>query len=167
MPKKIFISVGSRFAMDRLLLSVDSFLAKNTGFEAFAQVGNTALQTQHINSETWLCPEKFKESFLNCDIFISHAGMGNIILAAEFNKPIIIMPRQAELGEHINNHQLGTVEGLRERDFIYVVNDQEELEQSILDINNKADSNSSVHNSLNSSNRNELITFLGNYLNDC
>ena len=167
MAKKIFISVGSRFAMNRLLLSVDNFIQKRPGFEAVAQIGSSEFQTNNITSKLWLCPKQFKEELIRCDIFISHAGMGNILLAAELNKPIIIMPRKADLGEHINNHQLGTAEGFREHDFIYIANDQAELEESILEVVTRLDNGLTFNGDASVNNtRNELINFVGNFLNN-
>ncbi len=39
---------------------------------------------------------------------ITHAGMGTIITALELGRPLIVMPRRANLREHTNDHQLAT-----------------------------------------------------------
>jgi UDP-N-acetylglucosamine transferase subunit ALG13 len=44
------------------------------------------------------------------DAIVAHAGMGTIISALEFGKPLLVMPRLASLGEHRNDHQLATAE---------------------------------------------------------
>jgi len=162
MQKKIFISVGSRFSMDRLIMAVDNFLNINSGYQAFAQTGNSHLNPNHIIIKPWLCDQQFRQEVEECDIFISHAGMGNVLLAAELNKPIIIMPRKAELKEHINNHQLGTVQGLEGRESILVVNDEIELSSAISKLSKAQivkQSKEVNHN------RNQLISYLENYIN--
>lgn len=136
MSHSLFVSVGSRFTMDRLLLAVDQFLASHPGYHAFAQTGKTQATLKHIDTQEWLSAEAFMQAFLECDIFISHAGMGNILLAAEHNKSIIIMPRQANNGEHINDHQLDTAEGLKDRKFIHSVHSNSELGHAILQLSN-------------------------------
>ena len=39
-------------------------------------------------------------------VVIAHDEMGSIITALEMGKPIVVMPRRAELGEHRNDHQV-------------------------------------------------------------
>jgi len=165
MTKRIFISVGSRFEMDRLIKVVLSFIEKNEGYNVIAQSGNSNLVEPNIEIKQWLSSQEFKKEFLNCDIFISHAGMGNILLAAEFNKPIIIMPRKAELGEHINNHQLGTVAGLNELEFIHVVNNLSELEIAIQKLNGNTISDSVCKCDKPYKKRNDLVSYLEHFLN--
>ncbi|MBL4672815.1 MAG: hypothetical protein JKX81_11195 [Arenicella sp.] len=48
------------------------------------------------------------------------------------------MPRQFQYKEHINDHQLATAEGLKDRPFIYVVNTPEELQSAVLTIASSA-----------------------------
>jgi UDP-N-acetylglucosamine transferase subunit ALG13 len=134
MNKRLFLSVGSRFPMDRLLNATESFVQKHQNFDAFAQTGDSKSNTVHIKSQPWLSEEDFKKELTRCDIFISHAGMGNILLAASTGKPIIIMPRRKEFDEHINDHQLDTAKEIKQNAFTYVVNDFEELETAILSI---------------------------------
>ncbi len=134
MSKHLFVSVGSRFPMDRLINAVDLFLAKHPNFTAFAQVGLSQASTQHLTTQAWLDESVFQDKLSQSDIFISHAGMGNILLAATKEKPIILMPRQSALEEHINDHQIDTANQIKQGPFSYVVSDFEELETAILSI---------------------------------
>jgi len=118
--------------MDRLILAVDQFAEQHPSFEVTAQIKKYGQTLPHLCSHSWLNPKDFKQAFLDCSVFVSHAGMGNILLAAQHNKQIIVMPRQAQYGEHINDHQLATVEGLKDRSFVHVVNTAEELQSAIL-----------------------------------
>jgi len=138
MSNHVFASVGSRFPMDRLLVALDHFAAQHPTFKVSAQSGKCSQPLPHTVSQSWFNAKKFEQAVIDCDIFVSHAGMGNILLAAQHEKPIVIMPRQAQYEEHINDHQLATAEGLKDRSFIYVVNTPEELQSTVLTIASKA-----------------------------
>jgi glycosyltransferase involved in cell wall biosynthesis len=49
--------------------------------------------------------EKFSNALQKCDLFITHAGEGNIGQALQFRKRMILVPRKKELNEHTDNHQ--------------------------------------------------------------
>ncbi len=54
--------------------------------------------------------------------------MGSILTALELEKPIIIFPRRAALGEHRNEHQLATAKKFSGRtEGVYVAFDEAEL----------------------------------------
>lgn len=67
----------------------------------------------------------------NARLIVSHAGIGTIINALQYRKPIIIIPRLKKYNEHFNDHQLEIAEALRERKGIKVIYDVEELEDSL------------------------------------
>ena len=163
--KKLFISVGSRFTMDRLITTVDDFLDNSDEeYQVIAQVGNSTETFKNITPTDWLSPEEFNDALINCDIFISHAGMGNILLAAELKKPIIVMPRTAQNGEHINNHQVGTVEGLQQQNLTHVIENAEDLKLAVDAINQSQNSDNDI-SSCSEEKRNKLVVYLDKYLN--
>jgi UDP-N-acetylglucosamine transferase subunit ALG13 len=53
--------------------------------------------------------------------------MGSIITALELGKPIIVMPRSGDLGEHRNNHQISTAQKFAEQGSIHVAMDEKQL----------------------------------------
>jgi len=161
--KKIFISVGSRFSMDRLISTVDEFIDRNSGYQATAQFGNSNKSFKHIKTIAWLTPDEFSASLADCDIFISHAGMGNILLALEHKKPIIVMARKAKNGEHINDHQSGTIEGLQEQNLVHIIGNVNDLEAIIESIDESNNVNTNQPNTYKK--RDQLIGFLDNFLN--
>jgi len=62
---------------------------------------------------------------------ISHAGMGNILMAAELQKPIIIMPRKRIYNEHVNDHQIDSAQAFSNKEFLHVVYEASELSRAI------------------------------------
>jgi UDP-N-acetylglucosamine transferase subunit ALG13 len=124
---KLFISVGSRFPMDRLISSVDSFVGTRDDVEGFAQVGNSSIETIHLSSSRFLDNKEFIEKVIHADLIISHAGMGNILLARENQKNIIILPRKSAHGEHIDDHQVDTVKGMKSYPGIFVLDTEGQI----------------------------------------
>jgi hypothetical protein len=53
--------------------------------------------------------------------------MGSIITALELGKPIVVMPRRAELGEHRNDHQMATARSLLAQGKVIVAFDESHL----------------------------------------
>ncbi len=68
------------------------------------------------------------------ELLVAHAGMGSIITALERGKPILVMPRRADLGEHRNDHQMATAERLLAQGRIAVAFDEMELLAKLDDI---------------------------------
>ncbi len=147
--------------MNRLLTVIDLFLDKKPGIKCFAQTGESEYMPKNMQSTHWLSAKEFEHHIKNSDLIISHAGMGNILLANEFQKPIILMARQAEFGEHINNHQKGTVEGFSNRPFIYVIESECDLEAAIQWAKNWQQS------TIDNAPRENLLDTLNKYLLSC
>src|SRR5690242_11287058 len=76
-------------------------------------------------------PAVFREKCQAADLLVSHAGIGNILLAIELRKPIVVMPRRAHLNEHRNDHQLATVKRLKKKAGIAVIYDAADLDEAI------------------------------------
>lgn len=122
----ILITVGTQVPFDRLVVTLDNYF-KNKNIEVFAQVGPTNKTFQYIDSSPFLSPIEMEELFKNCSLVIAHAGTGSIISALKYNKPIIVLPRRASLGEHRNEHQLATVEWAKNLDGVTVAYTVKEL----------------------------------------
>ena len=141
----IFVTVGEQLPFDRLIRAVDNWVS-DSGHKVFAQTGRSDWKPAHIQYEKFLSPEEYMEKFLSADIIVAHAGMGTIISALESRKPIIVMPRQAALGEHRNDHQFATARRFLALNYVSVAFDQddllkklEKLDEIVLGHNNKKD----------------------------
>lgn len=109
----IFVTVGTQLPFDRLIGTVKEWHFKHPDIEICYVVGDTKLTGKDFGrgeTHTRLKPKPYDQRFFAADLIVSHAGMGTIITTAEVGKPIIIMPRRADLGEHRNDHQLATAE---------------------------------------------------------
>lgn len=108
----IFVTVGSDTPFDRLVKVVDAWAAETGRNNIFAQIGAGAWEPKSIPFANMLTPCEFKEQFMAARIIIGHAGMGTIISALHYGKPILVMPRRGHLGETRNDHQMATARKL-------------------------------------------------------
>ena len=67
--------------------------------------------------------DRFAELVTQADVIVAHAGMGTILTALELGKPLILMPRRADLGEHRNDHQRDTAAEMSRLSNVTVVED--------------------------------------------
>lgn len=125
----IFVTVGTQLSFDRLVGAVDDWAARKPGTEIFAQIGPSLGKPRQFESAAMLPPDRAMQLFVSADVIVSHAGMGSILTALKYRKPIIIMPRRADLGEHRNDHQVATAKWLGGRTGIHVASDAQELER--------------------------------------
>lgn len=124
----IFVTIGTQLPFDRLIKTIDE-LAPQIDEEIIAQVHQCGFTPKNIKTISFLAPDKFNELFDKARVIVAHAGMGTILSALQKNKPIIIFPRIAAMGEHRNEHQLATAKKFKEAGFVYVVNEGEGLKK--------------------------------------
>jgi UDP-N-acetylglucosamine transferase subunit ALG13 len=122
----IFVAVGTQFSFDRLIENMDEWAANNKE-DVIAQIAGGDYTPHHIQWERFLDAEQYNQNIKNASVFVSHAGMGNIISARNHNTPIIVMNRQFKLGEHRNDHQADGVKWMAELSGVYAAPTQAEL----------------------------------------
>jgi len=122
----IFVAVGTQFAFDRLIRFMDEWAAENDE-EVIAQIADGEYQPKHIKFERFMDGEQYNKNIKEASVFVSHAGMGNIISAKELQTPIIVINRQLKLGEHRNDHQADGLKWMGKLDGVYAATTQQEL----------------------------------------
>ena len=123
----IFVTVGTDGPFDRLVRAVDRWAGEVGRTDVFAQIGRTALRPRFMRYAEFLEPTDFHKACLSSAVIVSHAGMGTLLTALQHNKPLLVMPRLASLGEQRNEHQLATARRLMAKRGIAVAFDDEEL----------------------------------------
>lgn len=126
----ILLTVGKQLPFDRLVSAVDA-LAADLPEPVIAQVGHSGFQPRHLKAHAQLPATAFEELASSATLIISHAGIGSILLARRMQKPIVLMPRRADLGEHRNDHQLATAKQLEVNEGIFVAWEEKEIAQAI------------------------------------
>lgn len=123
----IFVTVGTQLPFDRLITAVDLWAADNPDVEVFAQIGPSQLKPDHIMSVDFVTPDVADRYFRRADLIVSHAGMGSIITALKYHKPLLMLPRRVSFGEHRNDHQLATAKWLGTRNGITVAWSEQDI----------------------------------------
>jgi UDP-N-acetylglucosamine transferase subunit ALG13 len=119
----IFATVGTQLPFDRLLSALDAWAALHSDIPVLAQTGCDATCYAHLTCRHHLDQTTFAAWMAQAKVIVAHAGMGTILQAAEAGKPLILMPRRADLGEHRNDHQLATAAEMAVLSNVTVVHD--------------------------------------------
>ncbi|MBI4210209.1 MAG: hypothetical protein HY544_01740 [Candidatus Diapherotrites archaeon] len=138
--KMIFVSVGTHpQQFDRLLEELDRLAGEGRlGNEVFAQTGFSGYKPRNFAWKDFLGMDEFVQKLRGADVFITHAGEGNIGLAKGMGKKFITMPRRAEFGEHTNNHQLELAAVVEQKGLGIVAWNQKGLEAGLAALENFA-----------------------------
>lgn len=108
----IFATFGTARPFSRLLARLDE-LSEETGLEIMVQTGKTPQTAKHCRMFDFA--PSLMEYFKSADLVISHAGLGSQLDLLRLKVPFVVVPRQAEFGEHNDNHQIETCEILSKK----------------------------------------------------
>lgn len=131
----IFITVGTHEqSFERLIKEVDRLKEENKIKEdIIIQKGYTEYEPKNCQSYSLIGYEEMQKYFKEARIIITHGGPASFIVPLTMGKIPIVVPRQKEFNEHVNNHQLEFVKQVTERDNnIIPIYDIKDLEQTIL-----------------------------------
>lgn len=130
----IFITVGSqKFPMNRIFIEVDRLIEeKKIDQEVIAQIGTATYKPRNFKYKQFYSKEEMICFTEKCDLLITHAGSSSIMTGLKNLKKIIVIPRRAELGEHVDNHQFELSEVMSKQNYVIEVQDIENLYEAII-----------------------------------
>lgn len=131
----IFVTVGTHEQpFDRLVAYMDQL--KETGVlteEVIIQTGFSTYEPKHCR---WQKLFPYKEMVRMVDearIVITHGGPSSFIMPLQIGKIPVVVPRQKQFEEHVNDHQLVFAKALAERQGnLIVVEDIAQLKDILL-----------------------------------
>lgn len=127
----IFATVGTQLPFDRLLSALDIWASFHCDMPVIAQTGATSARYSNLNCQATFDQPSFAARVAEARVIVAHAGMGTILQAAEAGKPLILMPRRADIGEHRNDHQLATAVEMAVLSNVTVVHDADGLSTAL------------------------------------
>ncbi|MHC4075412.1 MAG: glycosyltransferase [Planctomycetota bacterium] len=128
----IFLTVGTQFAFDRLVKSVDCLALSGLIDERiYAQIGRGLYKPRNFDAVGTLKKNLFDRHLQTASCIISHAGMGTITMALELNKPLLVMPRRQAYGEVVNDHQVAIAKRFEQMGHILVAYNENDLPAKI------------------------------------
>ena len=123
----ILVVVGTQEPFDRLVKAVDTWAASSGYTDIFGQIANAEYLPKNFNYTRFIDPGEFNEKFKTASVIVAHAGMGTILQALQFSKPIIVLPRLLKYHETRNDHQVSTAKSLGKLGYVKDVYNETEL----------------------------------------
>jgi len=80
--------------------------------------------------------DEFDKLISECDLLITHGGVGSIITGLKNNKKVIAAARLSEYNEHVNDHQLQIIENFTNSGYILNLKKFNELDKVLEEIKN-------------------------------
>lgn len=152
----IFVTVGTHEQQfNRLIEFIDKM--KQDGKiedEVVMQIGYSTYEPKYCKWDKLIPYSQMEQNVKNARIVITHGGPASFIMPLRMGKIPVVVPRQHDFDEHVNNHQVEFAKEVSERmhTIIPVVN-IEELENIIInydhivgDMNHNISSNNAKFN---------------------
>lgn len=129
----ILVTLGTQDKpFKRLLEAIDKEIDKgNIKDKVVVQAGCTKYDTDKMEIFDLIPLEKFDDLMSECDLLITHGGVGSIISGLKNGKKVIAVPRLAKYGEHINDHQKQIIEKFNDAGNIIGIEEMDELEGAL------------------------------------
>jgi UDP-N-acetylglucosamine transferase subunit ALG13 len=128
----IFVTTGTQAPFNRLVKAMDDIAADLSGEEVIVQAFGVDFEPKNITIVGFLDPQEYAKIFDRARLIVSHAGIGSILSALTKGKPIIVMPRSADLNEHRDNHQYDTTKNMATLGYVPVAHDTQELRNILM-----------------------------------
>lgn len=123
----ILVTVGMHTdGFMRLVVEMDR-IAFETDEEVVMQIGHTPYSPRAARWFTFTSQKELDELASRARVVVSHAGAGSILSFLSCGKPLIVMPRLAKYGEHMDDHQLELAEALARNGMLLMANEASDL----------------------------------------
>jgi len=131
----IFVTVGTHEQQfNRLIQEVDRLKGENIIKEdVFIQTGFSTYEPQNCKWSKLIPYKEMQRLNKEARIVITHGGPASFITPLQLGKIPIVVPRQSQFDEHVNDHQVDFSKAVLERNRnIIAVFDIEDLEEKII-----------------------------------
>lgn len=154
----IFVTVGTHEQpFDRLIKKVDELKRDNIiKDDIIMQTGFSTYEPKYCKWSKLLPYQEMKQNVKDAHIVITHGGPASFIMPLQIGKTPIVVPRQHQFNEHVNDHQVEFAKAVSKRmGTIIPVIDIEELGEKIINYDRivaSMHSRAGIENGLNSNN---------------
>lgn len=116
----IFITVGTqKFQFNRLLKTIDNLIEnKDIVDKVICQAGYSTYSPKNYKTIKFMSQSEYNQNIKNCDLLITHAGVGTILEAKKNNKTVIVVPRLKKYKEHVDDHQQQIAYGFSKKEIV-------------------------------------------------
>lgn len=130
----ILVTLGTQDKkFTRLLDSIQKLIDKKIiKDKVVVQAGCTSkFQSKEMEIFDLIPIQDFDKLIQDCDILITHGGVGSIITGLKNNKKVIAVARLKKYGEHTNDHQLQIIENFAKKGYLISLENINELENAL------------------------------------
>ena len=92
------------------------------------QAGFTKYESDYMQIFDLIPMDEFNELLKNCNLLITHGGVGTITAGLNNDKKVVAVPRLEKYKEHVNDHQLQIIENFAESGYILAAYEVDDLE---------------------------------------
>lgn len=134
----IFVTVGTHEQpFNRLIKKINSMVANGEIKEkVITQYGFSTYNAEYCEMHKMMSFDAMQDSFKNARIIITHGGPSSFLEALQHNKIPIVVPRQKQFDEHVNNHQVDFVKLIdRRMNNIIPIYNIDDLSNAIMNFN--------------------------------
>ncbi len=116
----IFVTLGTQDkSFIRLLQAIDHEIEIGTiNEEVIVQAGYTKYHSKHMEIFDYVSIDVFAKYLNDCDLVITHGGVGSILQSVMLQKKVIAVARLADMDEHENDHQIEVVSRFEDLGYI-------------------------------------------------
>ena len=111
--------------LDAIQKQIDNGTIKD---KVVVQAGYTAdYKSKDMEIFDLISVDEFDSLMKECDLLITHGGVGSIISGLKNNKKVIAAARLEKYGEHTNDHQLQIIDNFSKNGYIMALDDFDKL----------------------------------------
>jgi len=127
----ILVTLGTQDKdFSRLLKAVEKQIKNgNIKDKVVAQIGTTKYKSDLMETFDLIPADKFNDLMDECDILITHGGVGSILAGLKNNKKVIAAARLSKYKEHVNDHQLQIINKFVKAGYILELKDFDKLDK--------------------------------------
>lgn len=117
----ILVTLGTQDKkFTRLLEKIDELIDKKIITDkVVVQAGYSAdYKSSNMKIFDLISKEEFDKLISECNVLITHGGVGAILTGLKYNKKVIAVPRLKKYKEHVNDHQIQIVKNFDEEGLI-------------------------------------------------
>lgn len=127
--------------------------------KVIVQAGCTKYKSKDMQILDLIPYDEFEKYIKECDLLITHGGVGSIITGLKNKKKVIAAARLAKYKEHTNDHQLQIIKNLSVSGYILPLDDFDKLDEVLI-------STKTFKPKTYQSNTDNMIKLISNYIDN-
>ncbi len=134
----ILVTLGTQDkSFDRLLEAIQKQInLGNIKERIVVQAGCTKFDSNDMEMFDLIPMDDFDKLIDECDLLITHGGVGSIIAGLNKGKKVIAAARLKKYKEHVNDHQLQIIDNFSKKGYILKLDNFEKLDELLREVVN-------------------------------